>query len=456
VKLTIDNVSTTVETDEDELGWLREYLTYEVPGYDPRSRKRYVERYCSLSRERFPSGLVEMVEVAAAEDEGFYVERVDKRNRPTDEFREDRLGWLYDYQLKGVRAAHRSTRGILSLATGSGKTEIGIGLSLAIPVKWLFLVDSKDLMYQTAARYHNRTGLVAGTIGDGRWGEYPGHGVSGLNCATFQTLYRHLDDERTQRLLASTGGLIVDEAHTLPASTFWRVSQACGAYWRLGLSATPLDREDRRSILTVAALGPIIYRVPPQDLIAAGAVARPRITMVPYQHPRPTPGSRRKWDKVYRDGVSRNAHRNRFTASVVVRAAKPSLVFVKHTKHLFSLQAALQQEGLVTEVAHGKHSSWKRRETMEAANRGDVDAVVCTVVFQKGIDIPELRSVVNAAAGRSAIASLQRLGRGMRNTPSKDEFELWDIADEGDPMLEKHSRTREKTYRDEGYEVRRA
>jgi len=61
---------------------------------------------------------------------------------------------------------------------------------------------------------------------------------------------------------------------------------------------------------------------------------------------------------------------------------------------------------------------------------------------------------VIASGGKSVIAALQRIGRGMRtNNGAKSTFKVYDILDLGVPSLEKHSRRRMNTYVRESYET---
>ena len=54
----------------------------------------------------------------------------------------------------------------------------------------------------------------------------------------------------------------------------------------------------------------------------------------------------------------------------------------------------------------------------------------------------------------SVIATLQRIGRGMRTDGGrKASFEVYDILDMGSPMMERHSRRRMNTYVREGYQT---
>ena len=80
--------------------------------------------------------------------------------------------------------------------------------------------------------------------------------------------------------------------------------------------------------------------------------------------------------------------------------------------------------------------------------------LVSSVVLQEGCDIPSLASIVVGAGGKSAIATLQRLGRGTRTDGGKKtEFQVFDVADKGNPWLVKHARARTKAFLSEGFEV---
>jgi superfamily II DNA or RNA helicase len=114
----------------------------------------------------------------------------------------------------------------------------------------------------------------------------------------------------------------------------------------------------------------------------------------------------------------------------------------------------LRDTGINVELVDGKHATGARKTYIEALERGDLDVLICTVIFQEGVDIPDLQSVIIATGGASSIAAIQRMGRGMRKVAGKTTFEVWDIMDTGDKWLEKHSRERGRAYLDEGHEVR--
>ena len=484
--LTIHNVWTEVDADWEEMNWLVPYLTFKtiVRGYQG---KRKTVSEPMLKRGRFPTGLASTV-LEGARKAGYKVTIVDARVRPCEPpvtWPPPAAHWLRDYQLEALRRCIVKTRGILWLPTGAGKTEIVIALAEVLQrassrhaaaeqmraeilgrCRWLFLAHRGTLVNQAADRYELRTGKQAGRIVEGGWT------VADFTCATYQTLHRALTgvldptltgarlqaakakEARARALLGDVAGLIADECHQVVAAQTKGVIMQCpSAYWRIGLSGTPLDRSDGRSVATVAAIGRVIHRILPETLINSGVLARPLIRMVPCHqnwHPK---GRQRKWPTVYRDLVTKSLHRNELIVETVRRAQKPAMVFVKHVKHGRKLAQMLMFRGLSVVMVDGKDKEIKRARAIAAVERGDLDVIVATVVFQEGVDVPSLRSIIVAGGGDSTIATLQRLGRGMRRQAGKGDFELWDIMDSGEDWLRNHSRGRVRAYQQDGHSV---
>ena len=434
---------------DDEAHWLHDYLTFEYVsfGYKGKRKVRYLKLLNRINKT-FPSGLTSLIKKVAERDEGFLVEISDTRGAPVkdSEINADKADWLYAHQREGVERVIQEKRGIVWVPTGGGKTEIAIGLTVAIPCRWLFLVHRGTLLHQAAKRYELRTGKKAGLIGDGLWSEEE------FTVATFQNLWAKRDTPEAKKLLASIDGLMVDEAHVLPATSFWSTVMSIDAYYRVGLSGTPLVRGDKRSTFTVGALGPTIYRVRPQTLIDIGILAKPSIQLVPVQQV--YHAKRRMYQNVYKTLIVSSKVRNERIVEIAKIATKPSLIFVQRIRHGKLLLKMLRDTGINVELVDGKHATGARKTYIEALERGDLDVLICTVIFQEGVDIPDLQSVIIAIGGASSIAAIQRMGRGMRKVAGKTTFEVWDIMDTGDKWLEKHSRERGRAYLDEGHEVR--
>jgi len=171
---------------------------------------------------------------------------------------------LRDYQLEAVQAAMQAPywRSIIKAPGGSGKTHIAAGIiscgaSIGLG-SWLYLVTNKELASQTARVFDRVMPEMLEQLGA------PDVEVI---CTSYGTLPP----------LAARGvrGVLVDECHGIAARTRMRaLAQAENAVFRCGLSATPLKRQDIFNSTVVGLLGPVVYQVDPERLIAAGHLAK--------------------------------------------------------------------------------------------------------------------------------------------------------------------------------------
>jgi superfamily II DNA or RNA helicase len=454
-----NRLSKLLRATDEESDWIREYLSF--PDVDARFKPNSDGKIhmFNVLGETFPTGFLPGIR-RAAKDAKMEMEVVDRRAAPCAIDPAADLAWLRDYQMAAVDRALARKRGILWMTTGAGKTEIAVGLARALPCEWLFLVHRTSLGDQAAERFRMRNaehGVYLGEpglIGEGQWAE-----GERFTCATFQTIAKALanGERRAVDLLARVGGLVVDECHVLPASSFYDVTSACNAYYRIGLSGTPLDRTDRKSIYAIAALGPVIHRVDAETLVKAGVLAKARVRLVTCEQT----ARAATWQGVYNECIVRSKVRNQLILKIAKRAAQPMLVFVKQVEHGQKLANMLTCNGIRADFVWGTHSTDFRKSRVASLVAGRLDALVCSVIFQEGIDVPQLRAVINASGSKSTIATLQRLGRGMRMDRAPDGsvreggdvFEMWDVMDVGNDWLSDHSKKRRNAYVAEGHET---
>ena len=314
INIELQNIWADVTGDARDIGWMKGILTYEAWG---RGGQMQVYDLFDQWKNRFPTGMMAHVYRRAKRD-GIQLNITDKRTEPVSRDRLADLGWLRDYQLEAIDSVEKLIRGLIWCPTGSGKTEIAVGLTQAFPCRWLLVAHRGELMDNAAERYEKRTGARAGRVGAGQWD----NGDGSFICATFQTLHKALKkgDPNARRLLQGAQGIIVDESHTLAAWSFQKVAQACtNAYYRVGLSGTPLQRTDHRSMMTIAQLGRVIYRIKTDELIDAGMISRPEIVM----HKMLQTSDQKTWAAVYRNLVVKSAARNAAVASMASEAPKP-------------------------------------------------------------------------------------------------------------------------------------
>lgn len=430
----------------EEDRWLRGFLTFDTSRWTSKGMREFVS---PLYRgDSFSGGLLPLVSAAAIRDR-MTVHVSDPRERPVEPDWNADLGWLYPYQKDAVEAVAKHGRGILKLATGGGKGEVITALPRFIPGRWTVLVHRTHLMRDLAQRFEDRYGEQAGRIGDGQWSQRR------VTFATLGTLYERRDTEAAARLFGMTQAFLVDEAHVLPADTFSEVARRfVVAYYRVGTTATPFGRSDSRSIYAIAELGPLLYDLDASDLIALETIARPTIRMVRTPHLDPSIHSL-PWPSLYRAAIVENVWRN----AMAIRAAEvspgPRILFVQELRHGDILLEQARAIGMRSDYAQGESSVATREAMIASLCAGKLDALVATGVFNEGVNIRNLQTVVIAAGGKSPIAALQRVGRATRRDAAtgKTTCTVWDFLDTGHPTLASHARKRRQAYVSEGYTV---
>lgn len=463
MRLVVDSVRTRAEDlSSEERDFLLGYLTFD----NGAGRFSGVPTFCLFDEglDTFPSGFA-LSAAKAASKAGFSVE-LDQSPwfdslAPEDPGAD--LRWLDVLQTEAVRRSIDRGRGILWAGTGFGKTEVFVGLVRAVPGKWLYVAHRSGLAAQTADRWDRRTrehGVdesPAGRVYEGALA--PSERVT---CCSLSTLYAMLrrGPKAFSALVEGVVGLFVDEAHVAPAESFHAVVRNVPAARRIGASGTPLDRTDRRSSIAVGALGTVIFRVRTSKLVETGRVPKTKLTMVAvHQLPKDRLDD---WKRVESTLVNRSAKRNAALTDIAKRAALPAFLFVKSLAHGRDMVKRLAKVGLRAEFVWGKLSLQARSRKVKDLVEGRLDVIVCNVVFQEGLDVPELRAVVDGAGQASVIACLQKLGRGLRVEKDAagnvveggDEVEFWDVFDVGSRFLERRSKARRKAYLDEGHVVR--
>ncbi len=417
---------------EPEHLWITDYLSWEDDSVFHRRRQgykgsSYIRLYNRVD-DTFPAGFTRML-ARAATAHGFQVQVQDARVVPCSRAAMLPLPTgLRDYQVAATNEAARRTRGVVWAATGSGKTMIAMGLVESIPVRWLFLVNQTQLGLQARDRYQQFCGQASGVIAEGKW--EPDTSAHGLTVATFQSLYSKLkkgsstyEGRDALQFLGSVEGVIVDEVHVLPADSFRHVIDlTAAAYWRIGLSATPLARHDKKSMYMIGCLGSVVHRIPPRQLIDAKVLAEPIIHMTLHEET----SEAATWQGAYGDIVVRSKPRNTLVCQLAEAATKPCVIFFKAPKQGKMIAKALAKRGHKVEYVDGTTATPVRQAMVTRLERGDTDILVASVVMNQGIDIPNLRSIVLAAGGSSTIAALQRVGRGMRRVPGKDHVDIYD------------------------------
>lgn len=104
-----------------------------------------------------------------------------------------------------------------------------------------------------------------------------------------------------------------------------------------------------------------------------------------------------------------------WVASAVAAGARPGIVYAPTRARTTELAAALADRGVRSAAYHAGLRKAERETAQAAFMADDLDVVVATTAFGLGIDKPDVRFVVHAAAPDSLDAYYQELGRAGRD-----------------------------------------
>jgi superfamily II DNA or RNA helicase len=321
-----------------------------------------------------------------------------------------------------VAKAVDSHTGIIKAPTGFGKTILaGAIISSIKDIKTLFLCHTITLVHQTIKSFEG-LGLDVGYI-TGTSKKLTGEVI----VATVQSFHK-----QPQELFDSFDMVIVDEAHHLAGigGLYYKTLTRLLAPYRYGLTAT-LPTGEETKLLAEGLIGKLIDEYTLTDGIQGGILAVPKIKIVKIPIDFKV-RELRKYTEVYDQGVVFNRSRNRAIIKIAKEISDKGgscLILVTKIEHGAALleMAELLKHPVV--FLQGKDEGFVREQIRESLNKKETKTVIATTIFKEGVDVPTLDCVINAAGGKSEIAVLQGIGRGLRATAEKDSVLIVDFLD---------------------------
>jgi superfamily II DNA or RNA helicase len=365
----------------------------------------------------------------------------------------------YSFQAFAVDQALTRGRGIIKIATGGGKTELGAALIKAYNLPTIWLTHRGSLAEQTRARLEERLQEDVGIFGYGH------SKVTKTTVLMVQSSreYGASDRPKLTKLINECQLVIGDEIHHLQSDEWYNVFENIQAPYRFGLTATPKLKGPGLALL--AMTGDLLVDIPAWDLIERLALVPPRIWWITITEP--TLDSNISWQTAYKLGITQNSYRNHWitdAAKTFRDEDKPTLILVQRINHGHELKRILNKAEIKTEFLSGKDSIEYRNKTMLELKRGELDCVAgqATAGFGEGADFPFLKAIINATGfsgggdgsqdEEAGHVVKQILGRGLRRYPGKLHVDYVDFIDKTHRFLSRASNDRYNTLKAEGYE----
>ena len=362
---------------------------------------------------------------------------------------------LRPYQNQAVeQAIRRNNISVLEIGTGGGKTEIAIECIRQLGFTSLFVVDKVELLRQTKKRIEDSLGIEVGVIGAGE------DQIKEVTVATVQTLAKHV--KKYSDYLKSVRLAIFDETHKVAAASYLKIARwLINTEYRIGISGTAY-RDDGNDMMINAVVGYKSYDLSSKRLIQEGWLVRPKIRFIKRLM---EPEAVREMERSLQNGlvnespdystwyntfIAENAPRNKLIEDLVNKhEGKKILILTKLIDHGAYLSDILPK----AEHLYGDTKKDDRERIFEDFTNGKLDVLVSTIsIFAEGIDIPQLDMVINAAANKGDVKTIQVLGRVLRKMDGKQNAYYIDFHDVT-KFFALASSSRKKALRNEGHFV---
>ena len=312
-----------------------------------------------------------------------------------------------------------ANKGLVVLATGLGKTWLSAFDSVNFD-RVLFVAHREEILNQALETFRKiRPGQYLGTYhGTDR------HPKAKAVFASIQTLSRpnHLQQFSSEDF----DYIVVDEFHHASAATYRRLLQYFRPKFLLGLTATP-ERSDGSDLLDLCD-GNLIYRCDLPEGIRRGLLCPFRYFGVPDEVDYTNiPWRSTKFDEeALTNAVVTHSRARNALEQLDAHGGKRTVAFCVSQRHANFMAKFLENNGKRAVAVHSGSDSAPRVESLRMLQAGELDVVCAVDMFNEGVDLPELDTVMMLRPTESKILWLQQFGRGLRIADEKERLTVID------------------------------
>ena len=350
----------------------------------------------------------------------------------------------YSYQqeildrLEAERTVRGYTRNLVVAATGTGKTVISAldykrfrKQNPAKPCRLLFVAHREEILRQSLYTFR-------AVLKDANFGELF---VGNYRPETIDYLFLSIQTFNSQDFTAKTAldfydYIIVDEFHHAAAPTYQKLLSYYQPKILLGLTATP-ERMDGKSILPY-----FNYRIAAEIRLPE---AIDRKLLCPFQYFGVTDTVDLNTLKWSAGGYDKGELSALYTFSGAVANRRADLVvssllkyvtdidevkglgFCVTVDHAQFMSRYFNDHGIPSIFLIGKSSDEERKSAKDRLIRGDIRFIFVVDIYNEGVDIPEVNTVLFLRPTESLTIFLQQLGRGLRLAENKECLTVLDF-----------------------------
>ena len=310
--------------------------------------------------------------------------------------------------------------GLVVMATGLGKTWLAAFDSTRPAfLRVLFVAHREEILRQARDVFRRvrptaSAGLFLGSEKDPD---------ADIVFASVQTMVRNL--ERFDR--DAFDYVVVDEFHHASASSYRKVLDHFRPAFTLGLTATP-HRMDGADLLALCHDN--------QPFECGLVEGIDRLELVPFEYwgvPdvvdfEPIPWRNGRFDPEELTAAVATAERAAHAiAEWEVRRGTRTLAFCASVRHAEFMAEEFRASGYRAVAVHSQPTSAPRHASIADLEGGDLDVVCSVDMFNEGLDVPSVDTVLMLRPTESPVVFLQQLGRGLRVAQHKTHLRVIDF-----------------------------
>lgn len=310
--------------------------------------------------------------------------------------------------------------GLVVMATGLGKTWLAAFDSSRPGMRRVLFVAHRDeILQQTRSVFRRirpdaRVGFIQAHRNDAD---------ADIVLATVQTLHQRLDQFDPDHF----GYIVVDEFHHAAGSSYRKIISHFRPRFLLGLTATP-ERTDNADLLALCE----------DNLVYECGLAQgiERDLLVPFRYMgvadtvdfRPLPWRNRRFDPTALEHavVAEERISAAFDAWHEHRGSR-TLGFCVSQRHADVMASAFRARGVRAVAVHSGINSAPRHSSIDQLARGELDMLFSVDMFNEGLDVPTIDTVLLLRPTSSPVVFLQQLGRGLRLSEGKTHLSAIDF-----------------------------
>jgi superfamily II DNA or RNA helicase/diadenosine tetraphosphate (Ap4A) HIT family hydrolase len=311
--------------------------------------------------------------------------------------------------------------GLVVLATGLGKT-------------WLSAFDSDRAQFRTVLFVAHREEILDQAIDNfrrarpnasiGRMIGAQRDSSADLVFASVQTLGR-IENLKT---FGATyfDYIVIDEFHHAAATTYRRIIDYFEPKFLLGLTATP-ERMDGGDLLALCQEN-LVFDASVADGISAGLLCAFQYWGVPdvvdYSN---IPWRSARFDPTeLTAAVATDARAQNALDQFRKHGAQRCIAFCCSQRHANFMAKFFNARGVRSVAVHAGNESAPRTTSLQRLADGEIDVIFSVDMFNEGVDVPNIDTVLMLRPTESTVIWMQQFGRGLRRAPGKPFLKVID------------------------------